>query len=58
LFAVYAFIAAGLKAARAFSSAKQGRSSGTFCSRPAAMKEEAANKMTLRQRVTEEQASP
>ena len=32
LFAVYAFIAAGLQAARAFSSPRPGRSSGTCCS--------------------------
>ena len=32
LFAVYAFIAAGLQAARAFSSRNAGRSSGTCCS--------------------------
>ena len=32
LFAVYAFIAAGLQAARGFSSAPPGRSSGTCCS--------------------------
>ena len=32
LFAIYAFIAAGLQAAQAFSSRTAGRSSGTCCS--------------------------
>ena len=32
LFAIYAFIAAGLQAARAFSSRNAGQSSGTCCS--------------------------